>query len=67
MGQITIETIEERLKHLPPDKLEVVYEFVSFLAERQTGSASLSTMLASEAVLARDWQSPEEDAAWSHL
>jgi hypothetical protein len=26
-----------------------------------------ATMLASEAVLARDWLTPEEDAAWAHL
>jgi hypothetical protein len=28
---------------------------------------SLATMLASEAVLRRDWDRPEEDAAWAHL
>ncbi len=26
-----------------------------------------ATMLASEAVLRRDWETPEEDAAWAHL
>lgn len=26
-----------------------------------------ATMLASEAVLSRDWDTPEEDAAWAHL
>ena len=28
---------------------------------------SLLTMLASEAVLAREWDSPEEDEAWADL
>ena len=28
---------------------------------------SLLTMFASQAVLSRDWDSPEEDAAWAHL
>jgi len=31
------------------------------------GSSALDTMLASEEVLRRDWDSPEEDAAWAHL
>ena len=26
-----------------------------------------ATMFASEAVLKRDWEQPEEDAAWAHL
>ena len=31
------------------------------------GSSALVTMLASEEALRRDWDSPEEDAAWAHL
>jgi len=31
------------------------------------GSSALDTMLASEDVLRRDWDTPEEDIAWSHL
>lgn len=30
-------------------------------------SEAYQTMLASEAVLSRDWNSPEEDAAWANL
>lgn len=29
--------------------------------------SSLATMIASEAVLARDWDTPEEDEAWKDL
>jgi hypothetical protein len=29
--------------------------------------SSLATMIASEAVLARDWDTPEEDEAWANL
>jgi hypothetical protein len=29
--------------------------------------SSLATMLASEAILARDWATPEEDEAWANL
>jgi hypothetical protein len=61
-----LEAIEERLKALPPEKLAVVYEFVSCLAEGCTKSA-LETMIASEAVLARDWNRPEEEEAWADL
>jgi len=53
--------IAERLEKLPGDKLSVVYEFVSYLLDRETDqpngrhSGAFDTMLASEAVLARDW------------
>lgn len=30
-------------------------------------SGTYQTMLASESVLRRDWDLPEEDAAWAHL
>jgi hypothetical protein len=67
MQTITISQIEERLRQLPADKLEVVFDFVSYLAERQSTSESFQTMLTSEAVLRRDWDRPEEEAAWAHL
>ena len=58
----------------PPEKLVVVYDFVSYLIERMTEqnlfdtpSEALQTMIASEAVLARDWNLPEEDLAWADL
>ncbi len=34
---------------------------------RVLSSESLQTMLASEDVLRRDWDTPEEDAAWADL
>jgi hypothetical protein len=67
MEEITVAEIEERLKHLPPEKLAVVLDFVDFLAEKQMTSEPYQTMLASEEVLARDWNTPEEDEAWAHL
>ena len=33
-ASVTIAEIDERLRHLPPDKLIVVYDFVSYLLER---------------------------------
>ncbi len=67
MEVVTIAQIEERLRELHPDKLAVVLDFVSYLTERQRSSGALETMLASEAVLRRDWDTPEEDAAWADL
>ena len=46
-------------------------DFSRLLAKRLKsllrGSSALVTMLASEEALRRDWDSPEEDAAWAHL
>ena len=74
MAPVTIAEIDERLRQLPPGKLPVVYDFVSYLVERDvadllaaSGSGARATMFASEAVLRRDWDRPEEDAAWAHL
>jgi hypothetical protein len=73
MQPIAIPQITERLQQLPEDKLAVVYDFVSYLVERETGQSSrrfsdaFQTMLASEAVLRRDWDRPEEDKAWANL
>ena len=74
MSSVTIADIDERLRRLPPDKLAVVYDFVSYLLERDLADLLMdadtdarATMLASEAVLRRDWDRPEEDEAWAHL
>jgi hypothetical protein len=74
MASVTIAEIDERLRELAPEKLPVVYDFVSYLLERDAAdlltagdSGARATMLASEAVLRRDWDRPEEDAAWAHL
>ena len=69
---VTISKIEDRLRRLPPEKLGVVYDFISFLLDRDgaellADSDSFQTMLASEQVLRRDWDRPEEDAAWADL
>ena len=37
------------------------------IRRRPSVSAAYQTMLASEAVLARDWNQPEEDEAWADL
>lgn len=67
MDAVTISQIDERLRELPPEKLAVVLDFVSYLADREHFSEAVQTMLASESVLRRDWDTPEEDEAWVHL
>ena len=64
---VDITEITERLRELPEEKLAVVYEFVNRLAEGERMSVGFETMLASEAVLRRDWDRPEDDAAWADL
>jgi len=67
MDTVTIPQVQEQLRRLPPDKLGVVYDFISYLIERSASSEAFRTMLASEEVLARDWNTPEEDEAWADL
>jgi hypothetical protein len=71
---VSIREIEAQLRHLPPEKLGVVYDFVSYLLERQgldflepSDSDAGQLLLASERVLRRDWDRPEEDVAWEDL
>ena len=74
MQTVTIPQIVERLQELSDARLLVVYDFVSYLADRAGEQASIEgtseawqTMVASEAVLRRDWERPEEDRAWADL
>jgi hypothetical protein len=78
MQTITIPRIVERLQQLSGERLLVVSDFVSdfvsYLADREGQQTSIEgtseawqTMVASEAVLRRDWERPEEDRAWADL
>lgn len=74
MQAVTIPQIDKCLRQLPPEKLAVVFDFVSCLLTQgkdqphaQEHSEAFQTMLASEAVLRRDWDRPEEDEAWADL
>ncbi len=73
MQPVSLSQINARLKLLPPEKLAVVYDFVTYLSDRELAlklhetSETYQTMLASEAVLRRDWERPEEDEAWADL
>jgi hypothetical protein len=64
------ERVHNELKELPESYQAEVLDFVEFLkgkARKSTDPGALETMLASEAVLRRDWDRPEEDEAWADL
>lgn len=62
----TRELIERELDVLPEPLQREVYDFARFLRLKADHEA-FNGLLASEAVLARDWDTPEEDAAWANL
>lgn len=67
METVTIEQIEERLRRLSPEKLAVVFDFVSYLTDHDTQSELTDALLAAESNLRKDWERPEEDEMWAHL
>jgi hypothetical protein len=62
----TRQLIEQELDGLPEQLQREVYDFVRFLRSKPIGD-SFNGLLASESVLAREWDTPEEDAAWQSL
>ena len=62
----TRELIEKELDVLPEPLQREVYDFVRFL-RLKSDSEAFNGLLASESVLAREWDTPEEDAAWQNL
>ena len=65
------EKVLHELKALPKPYQAEVLDFVEFLRSKMKKpsepSEAFQTMLAAEAVLRRDWESPDEDEAWSDL
>jgi len=62
----TRELIEKELDELPEALQREVYNFACFLRSKSNGD-SFNGLSASEAVLARDWDTPDEDEAWANL
>lgn len=62
----TIQLIEKEIASLPEPQQREVYDFARFLRVK-TQDDRFDGLLASEAVLARDWNTPEEDQAWASL
>lgn len=67
METATLIQIEQYLRQLPPEKQQAVLAFVADLVEHRDAAGAFQTMLASEPVLRRDWERPEEERAWKDL
>jgi hypothetical protein len=62
----TRELIEKEVAKLPEALQREVYDFARFLRLKDSDQ-NFNGLLLSESVLARDWDAPEEDAAWASL
>ena len=60
------EAVMREIDALPAPLVEEVLDFARFLRGRAVRKGSEAALL-SEAVLAKDWLRPEEDAAWQDL
>ncbi len=59
--------IEALIRRLPLDQLNSVADYVVSLVKQLPNMGVPMSMLLSEEVLARSWDSPEDDAAWGSL
>jgi len=62
----TQELINKEVESLPEPLQREVYNFARFLREK-AADESFNGLLLSESVLGKDWDMPEEDAAWARL
>jgi hypothetical protein len=62
----TMQLIAKEIASLPEPQQREVYDFVRFLRIK-TQDEHFDGLLISEAVLARDWNTPDEDQAWASL
>ena len=62
----TRELIEQEITRLPEPLQREVYDFARFLQHKKVED-SFNGLLLSEIALAKDWNTPEEDAAWASL
>ena len=56
----------KEIETLPAACVGEVVDFVTWIKQRKLSKIP-ETMLLSEAVLAKDWNTPEEDEAWASL
>ena len=54
------------IETLPAACLDEVIDFVAWIKQRKLTQIP-ETLLLSEAVLSKDWDTPEEDEAWANL
>ena len=66
MAVSTSELIQKEVTGLPETLQREVYDFARFLRFKREDE-SFNGLLLSETALAKDWNTPEEDAAWANL
>lgn len=62
----TRELIDKEVSSLPEPLQLKVYDFARLLREKSEDE-SFNGLLLSESALGKDWNTPEEDAAWASL
>jgi hypothetical protein len=62
----TMDSVLREIERVPESVLREVLDFVRFLKAR-LAQERFDAAAASEPVLAKDWNRPEEDQAWSAL
>lgn len=62
----TLDEIEEQLHKMEPEQLALLAQIIRALSTHG-GWEAWETLLAAESSLRKDWESPEEDAAWADL
>ena len=62
----TRELIEREVADLPEPLQREVYDFARFL-KLKSSEDRFNGLLLSESALGKDWNTPEEDAAWASL
>ena len=62
----TRQLIEKEVAEMPEALQREVYDFARFLRFKNDED-SFNGLLLSETALAKDWNTPEEDAAWASL
>jgi hypothetical protein len=62
----TKELIHKEIEVFPDTYLEEILDFIHFLKGKAL-KEKMGAAILSESVLAKDWQSPEEDEAWKNL
>ncbi len=62
----TQELLLREIPSTPEPILAEVYHYLQYLKSKQA-DVQFDGLAASQSVLARDWDTPEEDAAWANL
>ena len=63
---MSLAEIKQAAAQLPPEELTALTSFLVRLSKKDKPEGFNGAVL-SESVLAREWNSPEEDAAWANL